>query len=113
MGSLDAPMPEFFHVDREAHLVEGQVITLGDPSLGSPRETVVAKAFFPDGISRWGASMLGSDPPLITTLEALSNFRLATSIEDGKATRIDQAGRDALADGKNRVIEAFAGKSVV
>src|SRR5437667_373864 len=57
-------MPEFFHVDRDACLSEGQVLGLDRHSFSTARQRKVADELFPEGVSNWGVSMLGHDPPL-------------------------------------------------
>lgn len=101
-------MEELFHVDRSRRLVAGQVIELDPPQLGSDRETKVAGNLFPNGISRWGKSMLAADPPIAISIEALQNENLVVPVDSGPVLQIGQDGRDALANGRSRIIEAFA-----
>lgn len=100
-------VPTFFHVDRESLLSDGQEITLIPPNLSTQRETDVARNLFPDGVSRWGASMLDAHPPLAITLQPLLESRLARASGDDEVL-LTAAGATLLRAGKDRIIEFVA-----
>jgi hypothetical protein len=101
---------QFFHVDGDERLIEGQQITLRRLQITDATETKTMNNLLPDGVSEWGQAMLHDAPPLVATIEALRNHGLSRPLEvDGEwGAFIDQNAQAALRGGRNRIIEAMA-----
>ena len=61
---------EFFHVDRDSRLHEGQEIRLRPAEISGERESLLIRSLLPGGVSEWGQSMLESESPLVVGLKA-------------------------------------------
>lgn len=101
---------QFFHVDRDGRLHEGETITLRPANVTGDCESLIINDLLPGGVSEWGQSMLDDDPPLVATVEALRNHNLArpTNLNGETGTFLNQEAQSLLRAGRTRIIEVVA-----